>query len=1359
MDKFNVVGKKIRKNFFKEGTNTINPLVRKLIKEGKKLNIPSNYIIDKKNKTVIKIANKDGFITPKYKQSIIETPQNLVPNKNQKFIYNYTDDKLVERKEYLTKSNKLTQLSKSNNLKYENGVLVLSKVSKFKVGEKIGSLNGLSNSRIYQVEKKANGDYKNEPPNNIKDFIDTIKYHYKNDFSTQDRKRKSQRVLLKFGSELRYIPISALNRKNLGDDFNNWSKFKIGNKKIGSDVSFGDNQNFINEKELDLTYFRIVFRGTIEGGANRLKCETKFWKTNQPPTTGNLCLEGALNRGLNLNKTAKTLRRDISNYYNGEIDLDDMVELQNINMYEDYLDCSINIYEDLPHQDGNLLLESKTGKSKTVDILLKNSHYYLITGKKFQLNQLSNNDKSKLGITKKLKVPAEQTVKKSSRELLCIFDIETVFDRDDNNYLKSYGVSWFIWDATEKFNYENGWNADRTVNKYHNPPFCYYEKGYGCLKTFINFLMKPPKNCVYKPLGFNNSRFDNFAYCEEALNMGVLRDVFFADGTILFCSIENTRPSWDASRFLTGLSLDKACKSYNTNPKKRTDLIDHYEIQTYFEKTGWDGLMKLIDDKPTLELYNKIDCICLLDLVLKMRNCYSEMFDFDIFESYTLSSMSYKILTEKWSDSKTLKAQLNGVKCKIERRNITKNHIVPHTVNRAENYEIDKFWRNSLTAGRTQSFYDRITVDIPLSMVDVKSLYPTVLGSYGGNDCPFPYGHYSYTETEIKDKLGIYRVTINHQRCKWKYDKMDKQFDLIKNKYGYDLKREYAPNVIPRRTEDMPLDWFYKGKIENIHLTSTDIEVLRNATEDFDCVTVYEGYYWSDKSTKLFYSFLDPPKKEKTKQDKLKAERKKIENNLLGNRKKTDLNSEEKNKLENRVFKKMYKEFGEDYNEAKREGSKGVSNSVSGKLLEAIHPDITTLFSCRKFIDMEKDDKIKDLEILDFGNNFAVITGSKNCEDVFNSLKDKKPSHLGMFCYSYARRLMYEKILSKYIVLYMDTDSACMPLEEYDRMNNDEENIETDLMDNGEYGCLEEEVCDMIYCEECKEREERNDRTEIKEYRKNNIMINGLRCEKCKFIPADKLIAISPKNYLVENSKNQKLSKRKFKGVRRNDFWLPLSYFGEYEKKERIRKDGSVVNYIEGEAYDNVTGMTQEEIRRFREFKCCENCIQSVINCDETDYSGCEECNKKKSIMKKTYSTEMFEYMVKGEKIAVFCSMINRIKYNIKDIVDWEFTDKIENGNLQLKDFEYIMKNHKEGINGKNPVCLRFNLDEEETKEYYRKMEIEYNRIMNLNNDKKEKDKLFNKWFVDNRKFKNCNEERELLQSFKLKQVFMIKII
>ena len=1059
-------------------------------------------------------------------------------------------------------------------------------------------------------------------------------------------------------------------------------------------------------------------------------------------------MEGAINRGLNLNKTAKTLRREIVNWSEGEISETQMVDINEINIYESYFECCINIYEDRPHQNGNIIVKSEMNYESSIDILIKEEHYYLIVGKKFQLSELSDNDRDKLGIEKSIVLPKTNEKKKELKERLCIFDIETVFDREDDHYLKSYGVSWFVWDAEDKFDYESGWNDTKTENKYHNEPYCYYAKGVDCLREFIEFLMTPPDGTIYKPLGFNNSRFDNFAYCEEALNMGVLRNVFFADGTILYCAIEGTRPSWDASRFLTGLSLDSACKSYNTNPKKRTDLIDHYEIQCYFEKNGWSGLTSLIDAKPELELYNKIDCICLLDLVLKMRSSYQDMFDFDIFESFTLSSMSYKILNEKWTDKRGLQAKLKAVKDKAEKRLIVQNHITPHNVIRAENYTVDKFWRSSLTAGRTQSFYGRITLDLDNAMVDVKSLYPTVLGSYGGNDCPFPYGNYSYTEKEIVGKLGIYRVDINHQKCKWKTENIGKQFSAIKEKYGYDLSRVYAPNVIPKRSEDKPLDWFYKGKIENVNLTSVDIEMLRWATEDKDCITVYDGYYWSDKSNTLFTEFLDPPKKEKTKQDRLRYERKKI---IKANPNYTNLE----------VIEKMNDDFGEDYNEAKREGGKGVSNSVSGKLLEAIHEDVSDMFSCKKFLDMEKDQDITELEILDFGENFSIITGKKSVEKVFESLKDKKPSHLGMFCYSYARKLMYEKLLSRYVVLYMDTDSACMPLSEFDRMNNCRINIEDDLIDNGEYGCLEEEVCDMKWCGECAEREERNDRNEIMEYRKYNKMINGKRCDKCIFIPANKVIAISPKNYLVENTINQNLSKRKFKGVRKNDFWLPLSYFGEYKTVEKKNKDGVITKSLEGEACDFINEMTQDEIRRFREYKCCKDCIDDLIeNKNNPNWKiTCRECNDKKSIMKKTYTTEMFECMVRGEKIAIFCSMINRIKYKIKDVVDWEYTDKIDSGSIKLSDFEYIVNNHKNGENGKNPICLRFNLDKEETDLYFDKMKIRFDEIKALSINGKDKDKLFNNWFKENRKFQSCNEERLLTESFKLKQTFMIKII
>ena len=52
-------------------------------------------------------------------------------------------------------------------------------------------------------------------------------------------------------------------------------------------------------------------------------------------------------------------------------------------------------------------------------------------------------------------------------------------------------------------------------------------------------------------------------------------------------------------------------------------------------------------------------------------------------------------------------------------------------------------------------------------------------------------------------------------------------------------------------------------------LTSVDIEVLKWATEDDDCIEINDGYYWDESRTDLFIDFLDPPRIEKTKQDRL----------------------------------------------------------------------------------------------------------------------------------------------------------------------------------------------------------------------------------------------------------------------------------------------------------------------------------------------------------------------------------------------------------------------------------------------------------------------------------------------------------
>ena len=72
----------------------------------------------------------------------------------------------------------------------------------------------------------------------------------------------------------------------------------------------------------------------------------------------------------------------------------------------------------------------------------------------------------------------------------------------------------------------------------------------------------------------------------------------------------------------------------------------------------------------------------------------------------------------------------------------------------------------------------------------------------------------------------------------------------------------------------------------------------------------------------------------------------------------------------------------------------------------------------------------------------------------------------------------------------------------------------------------------------------------------------------------------------------------------------------------------------------------------------------------------CKECKKYEGKMKKAYSTEMFEHLVKGEKIAVFCSMINKIKYSVgSEEAEWEYSKKTEYS-ASLAEMENILRSN-----------------------------------------------------------------------------------
>ena len=327
----------------------------------------------------------------------------------------------------------------------------------------------------------------------------------------------------------------------------------------------------------------------------------------------------------------------------------------------------------------------------------------------------------------------------------------------------------------------------------------------------------------------------------------------------------------------------------------------------------------------------------------------------------------------------------------------------------------------------------------------------------------------------------------------------------------------------------------------------------------------------------------------------------------------------------------------------------------------------------------------------------------------------------------------------------MDTDSSALPLIDYDRMCN--ENLYTELIDTGEYGCLEEEVCYLEKCGDCK-------KLHWKDYNKKP-MKNGKRCDKCIFEPADRIIAISPKNYLVENSKHQDLSKRKFKGVRKNDLWRPLKDWGDVYFNE----DGTLSNNCEAKM--KIRSLSQEDIRDIREYKCCEECIRVDENY-EFNYNRCKNCKDKEDYLNKAYSTEMFETLVKGEKVCVFASNINKIKFSYQDNINWEFIEDLEE-EPNLRTLNNIFNSYKRD-GGKKKCCeIKFKASKEDVERFYGKLEeVLLKTTSSYYLDKKNKKaraKLLRDFDNNYRKFIVEANTREIKNILQLKQQYMVKII
>lgn len=572
-----------------------------------------------------------------------------------------------------------------------------------------------------------------------------------------------------------------------------------------------------------------------------------------------------------------------------------------------------------------------------------------------------------------------------------IFDVETIYDPEMANACRPYSMAYVVLEHDLRtglpiFDYEGNekeWFSKAVITT-----------GYDCFDPLFDELCDNEKRATVL-VGFNSSRFDNFMFVEELRKRGEHGEMFCAQNAILNIRW-NGNTTFDAFNFVR-TSLDFACKSYNTNPKKQSGF-DHEIPQQAFHNGGWNGLMAWVEEeKIKLSEYNIMDVLSLADLYTKLghvvQNCCDQ--NTRIYDYLTIGSLAYDVWKRMSNDDFIIQQERMGYISDTDSKNF--EHIDWRTRSLYEysninvlpkfKYEDDMKMRKACTGGRVQIFENGgkpQSHDGEFAMVDVKSLYPFVMKTFD-----FPNGDIRYCFGEVPGALGVYRCKVMSQPAK---------------------------RVVPRKIKDKPLDWHIEDNEPfERWLVTPDIECIRKYG---GVVEVYEGYVFGGRG-RVFEKYVNKFEKLKNQQDVWK------------------------DKKDSR------------YNPAEREFYKLILNNLSGKVMQRTFLDRAKL--CLYRSQANQFVSTLDPASIDFGiiNGAVLITGKVADMPKYGRM----PSILGMYIYSYARNYMYDTLIHPYGVLYMDTDSALLWLAEYKRLLDERPDLFAEIMERAiKFGDLEEEV-------------------------------------------------------------------------------------------------------------------------------------------------------------------------------------------------------------------------------------------------------------------------------------------------------------
>lgn len=543
--------------------------------------------------------------------------------------------------------------------------------------------------------------------------------------------------------------------------------------------------------------------------------------------------------------------------------------------------------------------------------------------------------------------PGPATKRKTPyRERLIFYDYETAYDADGE--LHPYALGYLVSDVSEDHDF-SGESAD-VVQSYDR------STRFSVTAPLLAELANAPDDVRYTLVSFNGVRFDHFPLAQAAHNKGYLSDIFATSAGLRSVRM-GRHATLDLAKLIPGTSLAAACRSFKTAPGK-VEGFSHTVPQRAHERGELQQWLDEEMDKVTGYLAG--DVLSCASLFVRLRSAVQEVTGLDIIgpaACQTIGQIAWKHMQAT---------------CPLPKAVATR--------------ELDTTIRSAITGGRVQVYKAKpedadgpIVIDgEPLRMVDFVSLYPTVMAAVPSAASLFReeymWGCYPagprggqpvYAREYEPGRVGLYSVTVHSQP--W-------------------------PNVLPKREDNKPLDWSFRGEFETM-ATHIDIALIR---EGGGRVTAHYGYVWPTVRKGLFKDFILPLADKKNEQDLLKA-------------------------------------AGDPRaNPALREMYKLLMNSASGKCCQANYDDLVVLAtgSAQQLAAERRMDLDRGVTWLPIGGETCLLMGKKKAQAVYNQAS-AKPSILAVLIYSYSRALVWTT-LCQFNIRYSDTDSGLFSVPDYE---------------------------------------------------------------------------------------------------------------------------------------------------------------------------------------------------------------------------------------------------------------------------------------------------------------------------------------